>query len=236
MPHPAVALLAAVVLAATPVHGQAPDPPRAFLVIVDDLHIDVRSTPRLRKLLQDLAKGARNDDTWALVTTGSSGIRLEPAPGGADLRAAVSRVTGSSLKVREELDAFGDADRTAIVRRRALVTDILIAQAVSQTAQRRGGPLSILYLTDGYDARMVPAMSETVRAAAEARAQLVAVSVRDLVTGSTPASDVRPDEWTAYVEATRQSLRTLAEQTGGIAVFSREELDAVFASLSQPQR
>jgi hypothetical protein len=59
-----------------------------------------------------------------------------------------------------------------------LVTDIVIAQAVSQMAQRGGGPLSILYLTDGYDARMAPAMSETVRAAAEARAQLVAVSVR----------------------------------------------------------
>ena len=33
-------------------------------------------------------------------TTGSSGIRLEPAPGGAGLRAAVSRVTGNSLEAR----------------------------------------------------------------------------------------------------------------------------------------
>jgi hypothetical protein len=208
--------------------------PRAFLVVVDDAHMDFRSTPRLRKLLQDLSNSGRQDDTWALVTTGSSGIRIEPAKGTAGLRSAVSRVTGNALKLRDQLDAFGDPDRTAVVRRRASLSDVVIGQAIEGIADVAAVPPTIVYLTDGYDARMVPVMSEVVRATAETRARLIAISVPSAIPGREPPADVRPDEWRAYLEATQASIRTLAEKTGGLAVFSREELDAAFASLSRP--
>jgi hypothetical protein len=212
--------------------GQNPQP-RALLVVVDDVHVDFRSTPRLRKLLQDLSDSGRQDDTWALVTTGSSRIRLEPTRGTAGLRAAVGRITGNSLKLRDQLDAFGDADRTAVVRRRASLSDVVIAQAIEGIADVAAVPPTILYLTDGYDARMVPVMSEVVRATAEARARLIAIWIPGAIPGREPPADVRPDEWRAYLEATRASLRTLAEKTGGLAVFSREELDAAFARLTR---
>jgi len=149
-------------------------------------------------------------------------------------RAWVSRVTGNALALREQLNAFGDPDRTAIVRRRASITDIVIAQAIERVAEVATGPLTIVYVTDGYDARMVPGMSEVVRATGEARASLVVISVPDLAAMREPPADVRPEEWTAFTEAGRASLRTLAEQTGGVAVFSREQLDTVLARLSQP--
>ena len=73
-----------------------------------------------------------------------------------------------------------------------------------------------------------------VRATGAARARLVAVSVPDLIPGRDVPADVRPDEWTAYIDALHASLRNLAEQTDGTAVFSREELDAEFTRLAQP--
>lgn len=227
-----IALSFAAAFAAGTAAAQTPEP-RAFLLVVDDLHIDLRQTPRIRKLLQDLSKSARDEDTWALVTTGSSKVKLDPTPGGADIRVALSRVTGNALKVREELDAFGDQDHADVVRRRATLTDIVIGHAISEAADR-GRPLSILYVTGGYDARMVPAMSEVVRATADARARLIIVSAFHVAPLLDPIPDVRPDEWTAYLEATRQSLTTLADLTGGALVFSREELDTALTRVSQP--
>lgn len=229
-------MVLAVVMATAGLAGAQAPAPRAYLVVVDDVHLAFRSTPRTRKLLQDLSKSGREDDTWSLITTGSPGLRMEPTKGGASLRAWVNRVTGNALALREQLNAFGDPERTAIVRRRASLTDIVIAQAIERVAGLVTGPLTIVYLTDGYDARMVPSMSEVVRATGEARAALVAISVPGQFAEQEPPADVRPEEWTAFAEASRASLLTLAEQTGGIAVFSREQLDAVFASLSQPRR
>ena len=54
-----IALLAALALAATPLNGQTPDPPRAFLLFIDDLHLDFRETPRTRALMQRLQRFAK---------------------------------------------------------------------------------------------------------------------------------------------------------------------------------
>jgi len=225
--------LALVVAAAVDVIGGQTPAPRTVLLVVDAGHIDFRQTPRLRRLLQDLVKRSRQEDRWVLVTTGSADVHIETTHGVADILPAISRVTGNDLAIREQLNAFGDPDRAAIVRRRMLLADIATGQAISEAAHRSAGPPAIVYLTGGYDARLVPAMSETVHAIAEVRARLIAVSVGDLVPRE-PASDVRPEEWTAYVDATRASIRTLAEQTGGTPVFSRDDLDAALARLSQP--
>ena len=223
--RPLILLATVVAVAGGGLGAQAPAP-RAYLVAIDDLHLDFRATPRVRKVLQDLVAGAGQEDTYALVTTGTSSIGLAPTPGGAALRSAVSRITGNGLKERAHLDAaVGDANRAAEIRHRASVSDVTIAEAITRIARSFARPPTILYVTDGYDARLVPAMPEVVRTTNEARGRMVVVSARDLVTRDPPA-DVRPDEWAAYVEATRASLRTLAEQTGGIAVFSQGELDA----------
>jgi hypothetical protein len=229
----ALACLLGLAVAATAVNGQTPEQPRVFLLVVDDLHLDFRNTPRLRKILQDLARQGHEEDTWALVTTGISSIRVAPAPGLAEIRTAISRLTGNALNVREQLDAFGNAERGAVVRRRASTIDIAIADTISHLAEDNQGRLAILFLTNGYDARMVPALSETVRATADARARLVAISVRDLLVPD-PPFDVRPEEWAAYTEAARESLRTLAEQTGGQAVFSQPDFDTAIAGLLRP--
>jgi hypothetical protein len=220
-------MLLAIVLATavTAVEGQAP-PPRVFLVVVDDLHLDSETTPRLWKLLEEIPQRGREEDIWALVTTGPSSVRVEPGPGLGAIRDAIPRISGSGLRARQELDAFGDAERAAIIRRRALLLDISIANTISHLAEDQPGPLTILFITNGYDARMVPAFAEVIQATADTRARFVAVSVRDVIVTEPPA-DVSGDEWAGYVEGSRQSLRVLAEQTGGRAVFSQTEFEAI---------
>jgi hypothetical protein len=226
------ALTFAAFLATAAVWAQTPER-RAFLLAVDDLHLDFRSTPRVRTILQDIVKRAREDDVWALVTTGLSSVRVNPGPASAVLE-AVGHVAGNEVAARESLNAFGDADRATIIRRRASGADAMIGLAISYFARTTRGPLNIVYLTDGYDARMVPALSEVVRNTAETRSRFVVVAVRDVIPAPDPPGDVKPDEWAAYLDARRTSIRALAEQTGGTAVFSRDELDAALTRLSQP--
>ena len=207
--------------------------PRTFLVAVDDLHLDFGSTPRVRKILQDLVNGTREGDLWALVTTGTSSVRLNPGPVSAVL-AAVPRIVGNQVETRESLNAFGDADRATIIRRRASGADIMIALAISEFAGTTRGPLTVFYLTDGYDARMVPGMTEVVHATADSRSRLIVIAPRDIVPPQYSPADVKPEEWAAYVDSTRTSIRALAEQTTGTAVFTPRELDAAVAGVSPP--
>ena len=52
----------------------------------------------------------------------------------------------------------------------------MIALAISEFARTTRGPLTVFYLTDGYDARMVPGMTEVVHATADSRSRLVVIA------------------------------------------------------------
>jgi hypothetical protein len=236
MSRSAVALLAAVALTATALHAQTPDPPRAFLLFIDDLHLDFRQTPRTRALMQRLLRDvARDGDVWAVVTTGTSSVNVAPTTDVAAMNLAVSRVTGNGLKPAELMQVTPRSGAMLEQQHRATASVAVAIRAIETIAAAAPrARLTVFHLSDGYDTRVVPAMPEVARAATLARAYLVAVLVPDLVPGRDVPADVPPDAWAAYVEATHQSLRTLAEQTGGIAVFSREELDAEFTRLAQP--
>jgi hypothetical protein len=71
----AVVTVLLVALARSPLslNAQTPDPPRAFLLFIDDLHLDFRDTPRTRAVMQQLLRDvAREGDIWVVTTTGTS--------------------------------------------------------------------------------------------------------------------------------------------------------------------
>jgi hypothetical protein len=228
MPRTALALL--VVLTSGVLHAQT-EGPRAFLVAVDDLHLDFRSTPRLRKTLQDLiAQLAREGDTWAVVSTGTSSISLAPTLDLSSVRDTISRFTGNGLKVREQLDAFGNPRTAEEIKHRQTVSDTTIAQAIKGLAASTDLPITVLYLGEGTDTRLARPLTGVVAAAQQARARILVFSPLDLRT----EQNARPEEWAAYLEATRASLRTLAEETNGFGMYSRDQIDAALADLSRP--
>src|SRR5204862_1618899 len=160
MSRPAVALLVAVALAAPAVHAQTPDPPRAFLLFIDDLHLDFRQTPRTRALMQRLLRDvARDTDVWSVVTTGTSSVNVSPTTDVTAINAAVSRVTGNGLKPSERVPATPGSSALELQRRASVsfATATRAIETIAAAAPRAS--LTVLYVSDGYDASVVPAMS-----------------------------------------------------------------------------
>lgn len=75
------------------------------------------------------------------------------------------------------------------------------------------------------DTDLMHELAELTRAANRANATLYTIDPRGLIGGSEIDQQVNPTDWSSYVQKTQNSLRTLAEQTGGIAVVNQNDFD-----------
>jgi VWFA-related protein len=75
------------------------------------------------------------------------------------------------------------------------------------------------------EADLVRELSELTRAANRANATIYTIDPRGLIAGQDLDDEVPTQEWNAYVRDTQDSLRVLAEETGGIAVVNQNDFD-----------
>ena len=75
------------------------------------------------------------------------------------------------------------------------------------------------------DADLVRELAEVTRAANRANATLYTIDPRGLVAGADLDEQLDPVEFSEYVRKSQDSLRVLAEQTGGIAVVNQNNFD-----------
>src|SRR5258705_13882502 len=75
------------------------------------------------------------------------------------------------------------------------------------------------------DAELVRDMAEVTRAANRANATLYTIDPRGLVAGGDIGENGDPLEWPTYVSKTGDSLRTIADLTGGFAVVNQNDFD-----------
>jgi VWFA-related protein len=75
------------------------------------------------------------------------------------------------------------------------------------------------------DADLVRELAEVTRAANRANATLYTIDPRGLVAGTDLDEQLDPVEYGEHVRKTQDSLRVLAEQTGGIAVVNQNNFD-----------
>jgi VWFA-related protein len=75
------------------------------------------------------------------------------------------------------------------------------------------------------DADLARELSELTRAANRANATFYTIDPRGLVAGSDIDEQVDPTEWNNHVRKTQDSLRTIAEETGGFAVVNSNDFD-----------
>jgi VWFA-related protein len=75
------------------------------------------------------------------------------------------------------------------------------------------------------DAELVRDMADVTRGANRANATLYTIDPRGLVAGSDIGENLDPVEWDRYVSKTVDSLRTIADLTGGFAVVNQNDFD-----------
>jgi VWFA-related protein len=75
------------------------------------------------------------------------------------------------------------------------------------------------------DADLAREISELTRAANRANATMYTIDPRGLVAGADIDEQIDPVEWGNHVRKTQDSLRVLADQTGGIAVVNQNDFD-----------
>jgi VWFA-related protein len=75
------------------------------------------------------------------------------------------------------------------------------------------------------DADLARELSELTRAANRANATFYTIDPRGLVAGSEIDEQVDPTEWNNHVRKTQDSLRVIAEETGGFALVNSNDFD-----------
>jgi hypothetical protein len=206
------------------------------ILFVDDLHVDFRSTPRLRDLLirrilpAVLGKGR----SVGIVTTGYSSINAAPTTDEALLLARLRSITGGGLRPDDLLDERQGSERLGRARvALATAKDTITFLAASRTARP-----SIIYLSNGYGKPAVTAeLDEIIAAAYRANVTIHALELHGLV--SAPSPDLKASDWALWDEYrvnARDSLRRLAERAGGQLIWTRLDLDSALEQIASAHK
>jgi VWFA-related protein len=75
------------------------------------------------------------------------------------------------------------------------------------------------------DADLAYEMAELTRAANRANTTIYTIDPRGLVAGTDIDEPVNPTEWNAYIRKSQDTMRVLAEETGGLAVVNQNDFD-----------
>jgi hypothetical protein len=202
-----------------------------FLVFVDDLHLDFRSSPRLRELTRRTLRSLlQHGDVIALVTTGSSSVAVSPTADTEQITSALGRITGDGLRADQNVDPEQGTERM----RRATIAIATARDAIRVVAAEANGPFAVLYFSGGYAEPSVAAdLFELVSDAFRASAVIYAFAPRVVGGPMPPPSVGNESAWEAYDRSARDSLRGLAEATGGRFVSSVGEFDSAVAQIAR---
>jgi VWFA-related protein len=239
---------------------------RIFLLFIDDLHLDFRSTPRTRELIQKMLKSLIHEgDMFGIVSTGTSSISEQLTYDRQVLEAAIKRVTGGALKPKEIIEGGQGPNGPTELRHRAHVAFSTAYDLMKNLEKVQNRRKAVLYISSGYDfnpfetgrleeqarrmhvetseletdpffrnqqssqmlaeSDLIRELNELTRAANRANATFYTLDPRGLVAGPDIDEEVSTQDWYTYVRETQDSLRILAEETGGIAVVNQNDFD-----------
>jgi len=225
----AIATLVSVL--ACPGVASPQDGRRALLLVVDDLHIEFRSTPGTRELMRKvLGMLFREGDSVAIISTGSSSVAVAPTSNVARLTSGLSRITGGGLKPNQILDPQWADERLS----RAKIAIAAARDAIRVVASRVAGPVVVLYFSGGYaEQSLAPDLAELASDAYRANATIYAFDSRLVGRPLSSPSAGNESAWESHLREARESLNGLAESTGGRLVSAAGEFDAARADIAQ---
>jgi len=124
---------------------------RVFVFFVDDLHLQVHKTPRVRALFQQISKTLLHDeDMWAMVTTGPSAVAIDLSYGRGRLDEAIKKIMGSELSPTEIINAPPGSRGPIEVRHRAHVAFTTASELVRNLEKIHDRRKAVVYISDGY--------------------------------------------------------------------------------------
>ena len=187
-----------------------------WLFLVDDLHIDFRTTGVVRAWLRSLTKELiREEDIFAARTTGPSSVSVGLLAGVEELHQAIDRVSGAALKLEEVLRTPSGAGE---IVHRVRVTMKAATGLISSAPQTDPRHRVMVYVGKGFDSSSAADETEGFLAEAWRRdVTIVALDVSALAGAQLRISPL-PDTQKRYIEASRYSLDRLALLTRGLVL------------------
>ena len=239
---------------------------RVFLIFIDDLHLDFRSTPRTRELIKKMMKLLIHEgDMFGIVTTGYSSISEQLTYDRQVLDSAISKVTGGGLKAKEIIEGQSGSQGPTELRHRAHVAFSTAYDLMKNLEKLQNRRKAVIYISSGYDfnpfeqsrleeqaqrmhvessdlqndpfyrtqqssqllaeSDLIRELAELTRAANRANATLYTIDPRGLVGGPDIDEQVESTQWHTYLAKSQNTLRTLAEETGGVAIINQNDFD-----------
>jgi hypothetical protein len=216
----------------------------AWLVLVDDLHLDFRSTGYLRAFLKRIAgELIQEGDSFALRSTGPSSLAIGLTSDRTVLEGAIRKTSGAGLLPIDILDNPRPGEIPSEVVYRADVALTTAREVVESVAPASRERRAFIYISNGYnfdlssDARSesrvvrrtagrdvsVPRVREQVsaliRRAKESRIRIFAIDPRGLAPAALSHGRMDAAAWRDYLAITRRSLLFIAERTGGFTEY-----------------
>ena len=130
-------------------------PQNLWLILVDDLHIDFRSSGHLRTLLKTICSELIQDGEVAgMVSTGPSSIAVDLTSDPKRVGSGILRATGSSLRPTDiraaQADRTGPNEGSTEVWYRAAVSISTAYDTVEHSARQPARRKAVIYVSSGY--------------------------------------------------------------------------------------
>lgn len=202
--------------------------PVTWLVFVDDLHLDFRNSGRLRAVvLAALKQLPAEGEAVAMFSSGPSKLSVMPTVDRPLLVGEAKKLVGSALKPD---DILAGAPTRNEVRQRADVANSRLVEMVGKVSAAPVAPPlrpAIVYISNGYVTGAPPPLKMNLSP------PIFALDPRLLARGPDDSDRANwPDLWIA----TRNSLRTMAEASGGFVQDEEQSLDDALARIVQVMR
>jgi len=125
---------------------------RIFVLFIDDLHLSVSSTPRVRQVYKRIVDTLIHEgDLFGIVSTGPSSIRVDLTYDRSRLYQAMEKITGDALNPQEIIQAPDGPQGPQELRYRAHVAFKTARELVRNMEEVQNRRKAVVYVSNGYD-------------------------------------------------------------------------------------
>ncbi len=211
----------------------AQPPLPATLLVVDDLHLEFRMTPRTRQLVGGaIATLLKSNTRVAIVSTSDHVPLTGPTTDAKMLDGAVSHTVGVAFKPSEILSLGPQVNAELDHRGRMAFTSTSRALATI-VANAAGGKVDVIYFSAGYLSGAISPPEELVASSLRLNAPVHTVDVFEILEASAAQAGL---DTTVHHLGAHQSLIDLATKTHGSAVQTLDDFGQLLTRMTSPAR